>query len=97
MKTGEFVIKRITKNHVRGHRRSEKVSRNFIKEIPLEGNAEILERKVLAINTASPGVVPNSRPVIVISPAVRAEKAKTELVTPEVTQWGRWRWCHNLF
>src|ERR1700724_3610649 len=54
MKAGKLVIKRITKNHVRGHRRSEKVSRNFIKEITLEGNAEVLEREVLAINTASP-------------------------------------------
>ena len=92
MKAGELDIERIAKNRISGHGRSEKVAWNLVKKITLDGKPDILERKVLSVNTTSPGVISNTPPIIVIGPAVRAEKAEAEFVTAKVAYGGRGWW-----
>ena len=65
MQAGEFGIEGIAKNHVSGNRRSEKVTWNLVKKITLDGKAEILEREILTVNTASPGVISNGAGITV--------------------------------
>jgi hypothetical protein len=96
MKAGEFDVERIAKNHISGYRRSEKVSGNLVKKITLDCKADVLEREVLTVDTASPGVISNSASVIVIGPPVRPEKAEAEFIAAEVTYWNRWWWRNDL-
>jgi hypothetical protein len=50
----------------------------------------------LTVNTTSPGVISNTPPIIVIGPAVRAEKAEAEFVTAKVA-FGRRGWWGDYF
>jgi hypothetical protein len=56
-----------------------------------------LQREVLTVDTASPGVIPNSTTIVVICPTIRAEKAKAEFVTAKLTYRQWWWWCNHFF
>src|ERR1700730_9474153 len=68
MKTGELDIQRITDNHISGDRRSKKISWNLVKKVALDSEANVLQREVLTVDAASPGVISNCTIIIVIRP-----------------------------
>jgi hypothetical protein len=96
VKSREFRVQRIAKNQITGHGLSENIAWNFIVEISLKRDSEVLEREVLAINAASPSVLANGAMIIIKSHPVRAENAQTEFVTAKVT-YSRCRWWRYDF
>jgi hypothetical protein len=97
MQVGVFVIQRVTENHISGHCRSEKVSRNLVKKSTLDGKTEILKREVLAVYATAPIVIRDTPPILIICPPVSAEEAEGEFICAEVAYWWRRSRCIDLF
>src|ERR1700740_166827 len=85
MKVGVFEIKRVTQNHISGHRRSEKITRHLVKEISVDREAQISQQEVLTVNTSSPGVVSDRTHVVVARLIVSRKKSDNEYVCPKIS------------
>src|SRR5258707_514403 len=96
MKTREVDIKRVAKDYVPSHRRSEKIIRNLVKKIALHREAQISQWKVLTVNTTAPGVISDCTDVIVMCPIIGRKKSDTEFVCAKVTLRWRWGWGEDF-
>src|SRR5258708_36607758 len=96
MKTREVDIKRVAKDYVPSHRRSEKIIRNLVKKIALHREAQISQWKVLTVNTTAPKVISDCTYFIVKCPIMGGKGSDTEFLCAKVTLRRRWGWCEEF-